>query len=335
MSISRLAAIERNARAVPSRADLLHGYRTMLLIREMEQQLVAYYLEHKVFSFVHFSIGQEAVAAGVCNALRPQDAVMGNHRSHGHYLAKGGDPFRMVAELLGRSSGCCGGKGGSMHMIDRSVNFLGSTPILGSVVAIATGTALAAKLQQRDAVTAVFFGDGASEEGVVYESINFAAKFELPVLFVLENNLYAVRTKLLDRRSPAHDPERLFTGLGVGYVRADGNDYVDVHAKARAALADVRRGVPTVLECITFRHMAHSAPLLDDAAGYRDVDRPDERLRRDPVRNLRAVLARDPESELEIAALEQATAERCRELIERASREPYPDPASLMRDVHG
>jgi pyruvate dehydrogenase E1 component alpha subunit len=327
LSVSRLAAIERNARAAiersapaPSRADLLRGYRTMLLIREMEQQLVAYSLEHKIFSFVHFSIGQEAVAAGVCNALRPQDAVMGNHRSHGHYLAKGGDPFRMVAEMLGRRSGCCGGKGGSMHMIDRSVNFLGSTPILGSIAAIATGTALAAKLQKLDAVTAVFCGDAAAEEGVVYESMNFAAKFELPVLYVLENNLYAVRTKLLDRRSSAHDPERLFTGLGVGYVRADGNDYVDVHTKVGAALVDVRRGAPTVVECITFRHMAHSAPLLDDAAGYRDVDLPDERLRQDPVGRLRAVLAGDPESDREIAALEQATAEQCREVIARASR---------------
>jgi pyruvate dehydrogenase E1 component alpha subunit len=167
-------------------------------------------------------------------------------------------------------------------MIDRSVNFLGSTPILGSIAAIATGTALAAKLQKLDAVTAVFFGDGASEEGVVYESMNFAAKFELPVLYVLENNLYAVRTKLLDRRSPAHDPERLFTGLGVEYVRADGNDYVDVHTKGgrgarrrATGCADGRRvhHVPP--------HGARSAPLLDDAAGYRDVDPPDERLRKD------------------------------------------------------
>lgn len=221
-----------------------------------------------------------------------------------------------------------------MHMVDRSVNFLGSTPILGSIVPIATGAALAAKLRKLDAVTAVFFGDGASEEGVVYESVNFAAKFALPVLYVLENNLYAVKTKLLDRRSPDHDPERVFTGLGARYVRADGNDYVDVHTKTAAALVDVRRGAPTVVECVTFRHMAHSAPLLDDAAGYRDVDPPDERLRQDAVRNLRAVLARDPESEREIAALEAAIAEQCRDAIERASREPYPDPASLLRDVH-
>jgi pyruvate dehydrogenase E1 component alpha subunit len=241
----------------------------------------------------------------------------------------------MVAEMLGRRSGCCAGKGGSMHMIDRSVNFLGTTPILGSIVPIATGTALAAKLQKLDAVTVVFFGDGASEEGVVYESLNFAAKFELPVLYVLENNLYAVRTKLLDRRSPAHDTERISTGLGLRYVRADGNDYVDVLTKTGAALVGVRDDVPTVLECMTFRHMAHSAPLLDDAAGYRDVDTADERLRQDPIRKLRAMLVGGPDSEQEIQALEHAIATRCREVIERASKEPYPDPASLMRDVHG
>lgn len=334
MSVSRLAPIERSAPA-PSRADLVRGYETMLLIREMEQQLVAYYLEHKVFSFVHFSIGQEAVAAGVCHALRRDDGVMGNHRSHGHYLAKGGEPFRMVAEMLGRRSGCCGGKGGSMHMIDRAAGFLGSTPILGSVAAIATGTALAAKLQQRDTVTAAFFGDGASEEGVVYESVNFAAKFALPVLYVLENNLYSVRSKILDRRSPAHDPERVYTGLGARYVRADGNDYADVLTKARAAIADVRRGTPTVVECVTFRHMAHSAPLRDDAAGYRDLDSADERARQDPLGKLRATLASDAESARVIEALERATAERCRQTIERASREPYPEPDALARDVHG
>jgi TPP-dependent pyruvate/acetoin dehydrogenase alpha subunit len=334
LSSVQLRTVRRSAVVTLSRAELLRGYRTMLLIREMEQQLVEHYLQNKVFSFVHFSIGQEAVAAGVCNALRLEDAVMGNHRSHGHYLAKGGNPFRMVAEMLGRSSGCCRGKGGSMHMIDHSVNFLGSTPILGSISAIATGTALAAKLQNRPAVTTVFFGDGASEEGVVYESLNFAAKFQLPILYVLENNLYSVNSKLLDRRSAAYDPERVVTGLGVRYVRADGNDYVDVYTKARAALVDARQGAPTVVECITFRHMAHSAPLFDDKAGYREIDRLEERLRQDPIKKLRSLLAVDAESEGELEALERATADSCRRVIDEASREPYPDPSSMMQDVY-
>jgi TPP-dependent pyruvate/acetoin dehydrogenase alpha subunit len=331
---SRLTHMDMGGQASLSRAELMRGYQTMLLTRHLEQQLVDYYLKNKVFSFVHFYIGQEAVAAGVCNALRPEDGAMGNHRSHGHYLAKGGDPLRLVAEMLGRHSGCCRGKGGSMHMIDKSVNFWGSTPILGSVSALATGTALAAKLQKRPTVTAVFFGDGASEEGVVYESVNFAAKFELPIVYVIENNLYSVNSKLTDRRSPNHSQELLAKGLGVRYVRADGNDYVDVYRKAKEAVSFARDGSPVVLECITYRHMAHSAPLFDDKAGYREIDTLEERERQDPLKKLKALLAVDEESARELEALEQATIERCKQTVERASQEPYPETSEMMKDVY-
>jgi acetoin:2,6-dichlorophenolindophenol oxidoreductase subunit alpha len=316
------------------RAELLKGYQMMVFIRFLELELVDYYLKNKVMSFVHFYVGQEAVAAGVCNSLNSEDKVFGNHRSHGHYLAKGGNPESMVAELLGRRGGCCRGKGGSMHMIDRGVNFLGSTPILGSVAPIATGSALASKLRGDGQVTACFFGDGASEEGVVHESINFAALFKLPLIFVLENNLYSVMTKLKDRRSAAFSSEKIVTGFGATYLKADGNDYLDVRNKAMQAHALALEGRPTVLECTVYRHMAHSAPLCDDKLNYREIDFPEERAKQDPICKLRALLSSSDAAAKELQEIDHATIAFCKEIIHRASEQPYPDPAELMTDVY-
>jgi len=267
---------------------LFEAYKKMLLIRVAEEHIAQYYLENKIMSFVHFYVGQEAVAVGVIQALEKEDRVMGNHRSHGHYLAKGGDLKRMVCELLGRENGLAKGKGGSMHMIDRSVNFVGSTPILGSVVPLANGSAFEQKYSKRDSITSVFCGDGAFEEGVVYETLNLAALFKLPLLLVVENNLYSVNSKIKDRRSAEHHVEKIVEGFGVKYVKADGNDFEDVHAKATAAIESIRAGKgPVVLECITFRHMAHSAPLFDDAQGYREEDLFDTRVEKDSLKRLK------------------------------------------------
>jgi len=159
------------------KVDLLQAYKKMFLIRTVEEEIAALYLKEKIMSFVHFYVGQEAVAVGVCDALGANDKVLGNHRSHGHYLAKGGDLKRMVCELLGKEAGLAHGKGGSMHMMDKSVNFTGTTPILGSVVPLACGTAFAQKYQKTGGIAVAFFGDGAFEEGVVYETLNLAALF--------------------------------------------------------------------------------------------------------------------------------------------------------------
>ena len=307
----------------------------MLLIRHLEQELVDYYLKNKVMSFVHFYVGQEAVAAGVCNSLKATDKAFGNHRSHGHYLAKGGNPLALVAELFGRKAGCCHGKGGSMHMIDRRVNFMGSTPILGSVTPIATGSALASKLAKTTDVTVAFFGDGASEEGAVYESVNFACLFKLPIIYVVENNLYSVISKLRDRRSENYDSQKIATGLGADYIKADGNDYVDVFTKASQARALAARGSPVVLECVVYRHMAHSAPIFDDKVGHREVDVLDERLKQCPIRKLKALLCSQGHSTAEeLERMETSIIADCRGLIERASGLPYPPLADLLTEVY-
>src|SRR3989344_7294469 len=184
---------------------LLEAYKRMLLVRIAEEELVKLYLDQKIFSMVHFYVGQEAVAVGVCSQLGPEDKVLSTHRSHGHYLAKGGDLRRMVCELLGRGNGVARGKGGSMHMIDKSVNFVGSTPLLGSAVPLASGVAFEKKYNKKKGVAVGFMGDGASEEGVVYETYNLAALYKLPVLLVIENNSWSVNSNIAERRGKKYD----------------------------------------------------------------------------------------------------------------------------------
>lgn len=315
--------------------DLKSAYQKMLLIRIAEEEIAKYYLENKVMSFVHFYVGQEAVAVGVSHALSPEDRAMGNHRSHGHYLAKGGDLKRMVCELLGKEEGCCHGKGGSMHMIDLSVHFTGSTPILGSIVPLANGSAFEQMYSKKKTVTAVFFGDGAFEEGVVYETLNLAALFKLPLLLVVENNLYSVNSKLKDRRSAAHSVEKIVTGFGVRYVAADGNDFEDVHGKAKTLVASMREGAgPAVLECFTYRHMAHSAPIFDDTAGYREEDVLEKRLEKDSLKRMRASLLRAGVSEEDLAKAESDTRAYARECIAYAVAAPYPAKEKLYTDLY-
>ena len=307
----------------------------MFLIRFTEQALVELYLKHKIMSFVHFYVGQEAVAVGVCNNLRKEDRVLGNHRSHGHYLAKGGDLRAMISELLGKEGGSSKGKGGSMHMIDTSVNFIGSTPILGSVVPLASGAAFEQKYNKRKDITAVFFGDGAFEEGVVYETLNLSALFALPLLFVVENNLYSVNSTLKERRSANHNVEKIVTGFGVTYLKADGNDYEDVFEKARMLTKGIRAGAgPAVLECMTYRHMAHSAPIFDDAAGYRQEDPLERRLERDPIKKVRRSLLESGIPENTLVTLEEKIRTSVAESIQCAVDAPYPKKETLYTNLY-
>jgi pyruvate dehydrogenase E1 component alpha subunit len=270
----------------------------MFLIRTVEQEIAQFYLKNKIMSFVHFYVGQEAVAVGVCDALKKGDKVLGNHRSHGHYLAKGGDLNKMVCELFGKEGGCANGMGGSMHMIDKSVGFVGSTPILGSVAPLTAGTAFEQMYNKKSGISVGFIGDGASEEGVVHETLNLAALFKLPFLLVIENNLQSVNSRIHERRSAKHSVEKIVTGVGVKYLKADGNDYQDVFEKASILVDSIRKGNgPAVLECITYRHMAHSAPIFDE--GYREEDVIEKRQEKDSIKKLRKSLTGVSEKELD------------------------------------
>jgi len=311
---------------------LLDSYKKMFLIRTAEEQIADYYLKNKIMSLVHLYIGQEAIAVGACDSLQKDDRVMGNHRSHGHYLAKGGDLKKMVCELLGKEYGSSHGKGGSMHMIDTSVNFIGSTPILSSAVALSCGSAFEQMYHKSGTLTAVFFGDGAFEEGGVYESLNLAALFKLPLLFVLENNLRSINTRLWERRSADHNTEKIVTGFGVKYIKADGNDYLDVALKARELIAEVRAGKPALIECMTYRHMAHSGPSFEEET--REEDTSEWRKEKDSVVKMRQETLSSGVSEEEITNAEDDIKKVVTDAIVFAEKSPFPKKESLYTNLY-
>lgn len=311
---------------------LLEAYKKMFLIRMAEEQIAAYYIENKIMSLVHFYTGQEAIAVGVCDALKKDDRVMGNHRSHGHYLAKGGDLKKMVCELFGKEYGSSHGKGGSMHMIDTSVNFIGSTPILSSAVPLSCGSAFEQKYHKSDAITVVFLGDGAFEEGGVYESLNLATLLKLPLLVVLENNLRSINTRLWERRSVAHNTEKIVTGFGVRYIKADGNDYSDVALKVRELITEVRIGKPALIECMTYRHMAHSGPTFEEET--REEDTAEQRKEKDSVVKMRRETIASGVSEEEIIATEDNIKKTVINAIAFAENAPFPKKESLYTDLY-
>lgn len=256
----------------------------MLMIRLVETAVADDFRENKIFSFLHLSIGQEASAVGVAMALRQDDRVFGNHRSHGHYLAKGGDLYRMLCEIYGKQDGCCGGYGGSMHCLDRTAGFMGTTPILGSIAPIATGSAFQQKVTGCPRITVVFVGDGASEEGGFYESINLAAVMRLPIIYVIENNLYAVNTPLSARRSEVFSWKSVASGIGLEYFKVNGNSFSDTYLAAENARKSAAKGNPVIMHATVFRHMAHSGPIRDESV--RIIDTQEIRTATDCVKDI-------------------------------------------------
>ncbi|OCX53930.1 hypothetical protein BEL04_06525 [Mucilaginibacter sp. PPCGB 2223] len=249
----------------------------MVQIRAVEELIADDFFKSKIFSFLHLSIGQESSAVGVCSALETDDLVMGNHRSHHHYLAKGGDFDKMVYEVYGDSRGCCKGYGGSMHMLDRSVGFVGSTPILGSVAPLGTGIGFSIKASKKNNIAVVFIGDGAAEEGAFYESINLAALMNVPVLFVIEDNKYSVISAHSDRKAKDYSYPKIIEGLGATYHRMEARDVNAVSKQTKLMkeniLADRK---PAVLHLDVVRGTyGHSGPMKEKAPGYRVNDTPE------------------------------------------------------------
>jgi len=319
--------------------SLLTAYKKMLLLRIAERDLAKFFIDKRVFSMVHFYVGEEAIAVGVSENLLPEDKVLGNHRSHGHYLARGGNLQKMVDEIFGKVTGCCRGKGGSMHMIDKSVNFIGSTPILGSVSAIASGVAFAQKYKKEKGITVCYFGDGASEEGVVYESINFASLFNLPLLMVIENNGYSTSSRLEHRKSKNYDHGKVARGIGVNYFKADGNDFESVFTQAQAAINSIKKtNKPSVLECVVYRHMAHSSPLFDDLnakSWYREEhDNPENRNKECPVSRMKTLLTDRGISLFELDEIENYITNQVHLAIENSQKAEYPAPEEIYTDVY-
>lgn len=257
----------------------------IMRVRLIEERIRTLYAEQEIRCPTHFSIGQEAVAVGVCAHLRRDEQITSAHRSHAHYLAKGGDLKAMLAELYGKATGCAAGKGGSMHLIDRAAGFLGAVPIVGSTIPIGVGAALASVLQGNPLLTVIFFGDAATETGVFHESLNIAALHKLPVVMVCENNLYSVLSPLSVRKPEEREIVQLARGHGVFNGQADGNDADAVYTLAGEAIARARTGQgPAFLEFKTYRWLEHCGPLDDRHLGYRPPGEYEAWLARDPLK---------------------------------------------------
>jgi acetoin:2,6-dichlorophenolindophenol oxidoreductase subunit alpha len=307
-------------------------WRTMTRIRLAEEAVAVLVESGEAGCPCHLYIGQEAIAAGVCAALEIEDTVWGGHRSHGHYLAKGGSLAAMFAEILGKSTGCSGGRGGSMHLIDVEHGILGTVPIVAATVPLACGAGLAYKLRGERQVAVAFFGDGTLEEGQVHESLNLAALYKLPVIFICENNLYASHLHWSERRV-ADNFDRTGDFHSVPGQRVDGNDAIAVYEAASAAVDRARSGGgPSFLECRTFRWRGHVGASYDLDVGVQR--RPDlaEWIERDPIAALErrmpsaGLLEHRAERRAEIAG-EIATA------LATARRAPSPSPDRVLEHV--
>lgn len=310
-------------------------WRDMLRIRRFEERAAELVEAGEIKTPCHFYIGQEAVAVGVCRALRRDDYAWGGHRSHGHYLAKGGDLRAMMAELFGKATGCSRGRGGSMHVVAPEVGVFGTVPLVAATIPLAVGTALASRQRKDGRVSAAFFGDGATEEGHFHESMNLAAVFRLPVLFVIENNLYASHMHLLERRA-ADNIVASAAAHGIPGAVLDGNDLAAVYGAAAQAAARARAGEgPTLLECRTYRWRGHVGPSWDMDVGVKRKDELKDWIPRDPVARVRARLLQAGMSEASLAAGEAEVRREVEEAVEFARRSPYPDPASVLDHVYG
>ena len=313
--------------------QLLHSMRR---IRSVEEAIAARYTQGNMRCPVHLSIGQEGVAAATGAALRPDDYAVSGHRAHAHYLAKGGDLCAMMAEIYGKATGCAHGKGGSMHLIDESVGFMGSTAIVAGTVPVGVGLAYGIKHKRSDQVSCVFMGDAVAETGVFFESLNFSALKQLPVLFVCENNLYSVYSPLSVRQPPDRPIHTLAAAMGVTARHGDGNDVRAAYGLVAEAVRAIRAGQgPQFLEFSTYRWREHCGPLYDNDIGYRTPAEFEEWKAKDPIARLeKALLADGALTSADIEIMQGKIDSEIAAGFDFAERSPFPEPAQAFTDVY-
>ena len=319
--------------ASPLQGDRLReALRLMLTIRFFDERALALYRAGEMRGTTHPYIGMEAVGVGVMLALQPNDYVTSTHRGHGHTIAKGGDPRKMMAELLGRATGYSGGKGGSMHIADMDKHMLGANGIVGGGMGLATGAALTALLQQTGSVAICFFGDGALEQGILHETTNLAAIWKLPVVFVCENNQYAMSASAAWSVAGG-DPAKRAAGYGIPGVTVDGMDLFAVNAQASEFVERARRGEgPAYLVCTTYRFHGHHA---GDPLNYREKEEVERWRLQDPIEHAKRVAIESRAmTEAEIADLEQRIEAQIEEAVEFAKNSPDPTVDQLMTDIY-
>lgn len=317
---------------------LVRMHKELLRIRMAEAALAERYKKQEMRTPTHFGLGQEAVPVGVCAALRLDDVAYSHHRSHNHFLAKGGSVYQLAAELFGRVTGCSHGRGGSVHLTDRSVGFIASSAILAEGAAVATGSALAFAMDRSDRVATAFFGDAVAEEGAFYECLGYGALKRLPVLWVCENNGYATESPLDIRQPAGASIAGRAERFGVKAVQVDGNDVEAVFLAAEALVAGLRRGEgPALLECRTYRWLEHVGPYFDHELKrtYRTQAEVESWMQVCPVtRSVQKLVERGIASEAQCAAWAEAVRQQVEEDIARAFQDPWPDPATLLDHVY-
>lgn len=307
--------------------EILDLLRRMWLIRAFEEKVSALYAERQVVGLLHLGIGQEAVAVGACSVLGPDDYVYGGHRSHGHAIAKGADINKLMAEIAGRATGYCGGKGGSMHIVAKDIGFMTATGVVGGTIPLALGAAFAAKERKRGQVAMVFFGDGAGQTGPFHESLNIASLWQLPVIFVCENNGYAEFTPL-SAHTKIERLARHAKTYGIPASTVDGNDLIAVRDAMKKAVAKCRAGKgPVFVECLTHRMRGHYE---GDPAKYRELSQLAEWKKKDPIARLvRLLKSKKRISDKEIGQIEREARKQVEKAAEFSLSSPAPAPAEV------
>jgi pyruvate dehydrogenase E1 component alpha subunit len=302
-------------------------YTNMYKIRRFEEEVFEFYKNGQMAGLAHLYIGEEAVATGACAAINENDYIGSTHRGHGHLVARGADMGRMMAEILGKETGYSKGKGGSMHIMAMDLGILGANGIVGGGIPTATGAAYSAKYRGTDQVTLCFFGDGASNEGTFHESINMAAAWDLPIVYVIENNLYGI-TVDMRRVTKEHDLAKRAIGYGIPGYTIDGNDVELVYETISKAVEDARKGKgPAIVECKTYRHHGHNG---SDNCAYRPAGELEEWKKKDP---LKVFKERGYLTEAEIKEIEKEVDKEMEAVVEFAANSPYPEASELMDDI--
>ena len=312
--------------------DFLVGLlRAMWLLRVSDEMVGARARRGEIPGLLHLGLGEEAVAVGACAAIRPEDKITSTHRAHGHFLAKGGSPKALMAELYGKEAGCCRGKGGSMHLVDLNIGFLGANGVVGAGLPLAVGAAMAARIKDEDWVVVCFFGDGANNEGAFHESLNLAAVWNLPVVFLCENNQYGISQSILTQQKVANVADRAGS-YGLPSKIIDGNDVLAVFAAISEAAEAARQGRgPTLVECMTYRVSGHYE---GDADKYRDSDEVAAWLQKDPIQRFQdLLLQRDILSPAELEGLSRDVDATVDEAVAFAVNAPYPAPDKAEKHV--
>ncbi|NYB74938.1 thiamine pyrophosphate-dependent dehydrogenase E1 component subunit alpha [Sedimentibacter hydroxybenzoicus DSM 7310] len=310
---------------------LFDFYQTMIRIRYFELKLTEYFTKGMLYGNIHTSIGQEAVAAGANKALEKTDFITATHRGHGQIIAKGADTKIMMAELFGKSTGYCKGKGGSMHVADVSLGILGANGIVGAGIPIAVGSALASKIKGTNEVSMAIFGDAASNQGVFHEAVNMSAAWKLPVVFLCENNSYGVSVNIHTVTNTDTIAERA-KAYNIPGVTVDGNDPIAVYEEVKKAVEYARKGNgPSIVECMTWRVRGHYE---GDRALYRSKEVEEGWSKKDPIDNFRNHLLKEGIEEHEIVSIEEITKKEIDDAIQFALDSPLPDYSEVTTDVY-